>query len=368
MIDLKQEIRTYNIIDLKDISSNEAEIPDNIRNSVFLYNKAIESLRTGSEDIAIIELKKAVSMNPRFYEAMNLLGLCYSYIKDYSHASEVFDRVIKAENNSVKALRYMSLLNSGDMDGALKTARKKKPDPPRTREPAKKSAAAVTEKKYAKYVVWLTCAAFFIAGVLLALLIQNTLLKPREVEKEPIENNVTDAGIVTDDYKMKYEKLQSDHDFIKSELDAADKEIDYQKAIIKLFEIESLAAKKQWEEAADLLLRMQAVEYEGEYGTRFEDLRTNVLPNAAKTVYDQGYKLYNTKKYEDALKKLIKVETYNPGFNRMDAALYYMGRCYQLMNDSRNAVAVFQRLVDSFPKSSYAANAKVRINSLTKQP
>ena len=117
MIDLRQEIQDYNIINLRDISQNESEIPDNIRNSIFLYNKAIESIRNGSEDIAIIELKKAISMNPHFNEAMNLLGLCYSYTKDNAKAAEAFDKVIKAEQNSVKALRYMSLMNSSEDTG-----------------------------------------------------------------------------------------------------------------------------------------------------------------------------------------------------------------------------------------------------------
>jgi len=42
-----------------------------------LYNKALEDFRAKSEDIAIIELKKAISLNPDFHEAMNLLGIFY---------------------------------------------------------------------------------------------------------------------------------------------------------------------------------------------------------------------------------------------------------------------------------------------------
>jgi hypothetical protein len=128
LIDLKQAIKDFGVINPKDISQNEADIPDNIRNSVFLYNKAIESLRTGSEDIAIIELKKAVSMNPHFYEAMNLLGVCYGYIKDNVRAAEMFDRVIKAEQNSVKALRYLSIINNGDDDEGSAKPRTRKRD------------------------------------------------------------------------------------------------------------------------------------------------------------------------------------------------------------------------------------------------
>lgn len=366
MIDLKQEMQDFNVISLKEISQNEADIPDNIRNSVFLYNKAIESLNSGSEDIAIIELKKAISMNPHFFEAMNLLGICYSYTKDNLRAAEIFDKVIKAEKNSVKALRYLSLLNGGEVEGSTKLRTKK-----RNTAPVKKVNESNVEKsanRHGKIFIWLKYAAFFAAGILLAVLIQNTLLKPEKIEEDPNEGKIIDTEKNTDEYKMKYEKLLSEYELVKSDLEKSEKSADYSKSVIRLYEIESLASKKQWENAADLLLLMKTTNFEGDDKTRFDSLYKSVLPSAAKALYDEGYKLYNTKKYEESQKKLSKVEVYDPQFNRMDAVLYYMGRSYQLLNDSRNAVALFQRLINSYPKSNYAVNAKVRLKALTQIP
>jgi len=73
LINLGQELLNYPPINLANLAESNREIPDNIKNSIILYNKALESLRTNSEDIAIIELKKAISISPDFYEAMNLL-------------------------------------------------------------------------------------------------------------------------------------------------------------------------------------------------------------------------------------------------------------------------------------------------------
>ena len=109
-MDLKVELKNFRPINLDEIIQENEKIPDNIRNSIFLYNKAIESLRSGSEDIAAIELKKAVSMNPNFNEALNLLGICYSYIGEVDKAGELFRKVIKAESNSVLAMSYMQKL------------------------------------------------------------------------------------------------------------------------------------------------------------------------------------------------------------------------------------------------------------------
>ena len=57
-MDLKAELSNFRTIDLDEFVREGEHIPDNVRNSVYLYNKAIEDLRTGSEDMAIIKLKR----------------------------------------------------------------------------------------------------------------------------------------------------------------------------------------------------------------------------------------------------------------------------------------------------------------------
>ena len=56
---------------------------ENIRNSekmedsVSLYNEALEYVKQKNDDLAIIRLKKALDINNKFVEALNLLSLCY---------------------------------------------------------------------------------------------------------------------------------------------------------------------------------------------------------------------------------------------------------------------------------------------------
>ena len=112
MIDFKKELQNYPPNDLNKLSESNPDMPDNIKNSIMLYNKALEKFRFGSEDIAIIELRKAISLNPDFYEAYNLLGVFYIYTKDYDNAAQVFKKVIEAEKNSIIALNYLKKIDS----------------------------------------------------------------------------------------------------------------------------------------------------------------------------------------------------------------------------------------------------------------
>lgn len=368
MIDLKKELQDYNIINLKDISQNESDIPDNIRNSVFLYNKAIESIRSGSEDIAIIELKKAVSMNPHFYEAMNLLGICYSYIKDNVRAAEVFDKVVKAEHNSVKALRYLSLLNSSEDTGANRTKARSKPTVNNNNEAAVKSRRTLEKQKKPLLQNWLKYLAFFAAGILVFFAVNSMIPKPVEKDDNTKTPDIINTNNNNDEYKNKYEDLTYQYQLLQKDKDAAIEAADYYKSVIKLYEIESLYNKKQYENAADVLLLMKTAVFNGDDKVKFDTLYGTVMPKAAWTIYDEGYKLYNTRKYADCLKKFEKVEVYDPEFSRLDAVLYYMGKSYQQLKDSRNAIALYQKLIDSFPNSNYALNAKSKIKNLTKLP
>jgi tetratricopeptide (TPR) repeat protein len=372
-MDIKAELQNFKAINLEDIAKSGEQVPDNIRNSVFLYNKAIESLKSGSEDIAVIELKKATSMNPRFYEAVNLLGICYSYLGDNDKAAEMFDRVMKAESNSILAVNFIQRLGLSDSVQSQKVKPAKKPaeqpgEPLKRIRTAKEPAQPFRIKRQT-LANGVKIGAGLIAGVLLATMIFISLPDKEPVDNEPVK---VDASTSENNDKALYEarlaELQGKYDLLYKDKDDAVRQADYYKAAIKLYDIDALAADRKYENAADMLLLMKTIEFKDAEKVKFDSLYKKVMPLAAKASYDQGYKLYNNRKYQDSLKKLEKVQVYYPQFNRMDADLYYMGRCCQALQDSRSAVALFQKLVNEYPASTYAKSAKVRINELTKIP
>jgi tetratricopeptide (TPR) repeat protein len=370
LIDLKQEIQDYRNVNLKDITQNESEIPDNIRNSIILYNKALESLKNGSEDIAIIELKKATSMNPHFYEAMNLLGICYSYVNDNARAAEVFGKVIKAEQNSVKAMKYLSLLNLASDNGSVKLKTRKNMFNGRNQgEDGKAEVKPVNDKKTVMFNITRVLAGF-VAGAIVISLINLVFPNPKETQGIPVntDNISTKANKDIEEIQTRYDDLSKKYALLQKDKDEANQTIDYYKSVIKLYDIESLVLKKQYESAADMLLLMKTVDFREADKVKFDNLYKTVMPESAKILYDEGYKLYNVRNYEESLKKFDKVLIYDPAFNRADALFYYMGRCYQQLNDSRNAIAFFQKLIDNYPGSNYTKNAKVKVQTLIGNP
>jgi tetratricopeptide (TPR) repeat protein len=363
LIDVIKELNEYRPIDLNLLTGKEEGITDDIRNSLMLYNKGIESLKSGSEDIAVIELKKAVALNPNFHEAWNLLGLCFIYMNEEEKAVEIFERVARQENNGVNAVKYLSQLNSEIEISADKT---------KTKASSKNSLESkklqnLKKNRLHNYIMIGTLS--FAIGLLAAVLF-NTGGQPENgaVVDHEKDNQIKGLMQQVENLNRDIERLNAENQSLKTDLSAAVNEADYYKAAIKLEEAEDLYKDKDYEKAADILLLMKSEIFAGEELERFESLKGKVMPAAAWTVYERGYKAYNNGQNEEAIKNLEKVPVYNEAFERMDVVLYYLGRSSQRLNDSRNALAFFQKLLDTYPESNYADNAQARIRSINAQP
>ena len=384
-MDIKAELNNFRAIDLDEIVRGGEVIPDNVRNSVYLYNKAIEDLRNNSEDMAAIKLKKAVALNPHFNEALNLLGVCYTFIGEKEKAAEAFSKVIRSESNSVYALSFMQrnkltdvvpaeegsgnpVLNLQQQPGEpLKRIRKKKGKTLKPAKPEKPLFDPNRNRRIARNIA--RFAVGFLSGLLVGAFIYFMLPKPEPVQLPPVEEEIEAAvNEAKRIFDQQYAALEAKYETAQKEKEDAVKEADYYKAALRLYEIESLVGSKEYESAADMLMLMKTIEFRDAEKDKFDSLYEKVMPLAAKSAYDRGYKEYNSKKYEDAIKSFEKVRIYDPNYSKTDAALYYMGRCYQLLKDSRNAIAIYQEIVDNYPSSWYIKNAKQRINELTKVP
>ncbi len=373
-MDLKAEMQNFKAINLEEIVRDDTHIPDKIRNSIFLYNKAIESLRSGSEDIAAIELKKAISMNPQFYEAMNLLGVCYGYSGDKEKAAEVFNKVMEAESNSIMAMEYMQQFGLIESMQPRKNRQVKQPvqqpgEPLKRIRATKQTILSNIQVKTKTIIKASIIGAGFVAGFLLSAILFASLpqkeaksLTPPQSKTEPSNSEIKA------EYEAKYAELERKYGLLQQDKENAVQLADYYKATLKLNEIDILFRDKKYEDAADMLLLMKTIEFKDAEKDKFNELYNSVMPLAAKVVYDQGYKLYNSRKYQDSLKKLEMVQVYYPEFNRIDAVLYYMGRSCQMLQDSRSALALFQKLVEGYPKTTYARSAKARINEIIQIP
>ena len=91
---------------IRQIQSNPNRL-ETYNQTIRKYNSALKEAKNDNEDLAIIQLKKAVSLNPKFVRAYQLLALLYMKRKDYVKAAKVLKRARKIDFNNTTTLRYM---------------------------------------------------------------------------------------------------------------------------------------------------------------------------------------------------------------------------------------------------------------------
>ena len=381
-MDLNQEIKSFTPIDI-DKFSQENNVSEKIIDSVKAYNKAIDYLRTGSEDIAMIELKRVVAVNPDFYEAINLLGLCYAYTNQLDKAQELFGKVVQSENTVLKAADYLNFITSGDAGSPkkvlktnrsisktqnVKEAQKKKPTNKDTHSVKKEpygeevQAELILFKKLGEQIRKPYFAiAFNLFGVLcLAAALIFFVMTVKDSKKENIEDEPSTNAVVNDDLN----KTLAENNELQKQLEAARVELKQYKLSAELSQVSALYSQGNYVSAADKLDTIPVEELSAEQKKKYDSIKSNAYSKAASSLTTQGNTLYNNKKYAEAIEKLEKVIKLGENWDFSDKALYILGKSYVAQGDKQKGAAAYQKLISQYPNSRYVASAKSRLKTI----
>lgn len=83
---------------------------DGERRTVRRFNQALVYAQNGSEDLAILQLKKVVESKPNYVKAQLLFALLCIAREDYQKAGKAIHKVLQIDCNHPKALRYKSMV------------------------------------------------------------------------------------------------------------------------------------------------------------------------------------------------------------------------------------------------------------------
>lgn len=372
MIDFKQELKNYTPIDLEKLKKTNSNMPDNLKNSVLLYNKALEDFRAKSEDIAVIELKKAISLNPDFFEAINLLGLLYVSMGDYTKAREKFEKVLSMDKNNI-ALSYIKIIdpNYSQSDNSLGNRKQREKSKRAASKKANKTAVSasasespvfdirqILKNDIVKYIIG------FIAGLLVFFLI-SVAINSREAA--PVTSDNKNEPVVKEneeDFEQKYNELNEEHNVLLLQLDEFKKSTQNYSDMAKLLEIDQLVLNKNYVAAADLLAALSTVDYKGIEKEKYESLRGQSMEKAANELFTEGKELYKKKQFKEALDRFDKVVAYIGEWKNSSATTYYRGVCLMELNEKEKALEALNEVISKYPSSSFVKYSKNRISSM----
>ena len=91
---------------IQAIQANPGQLED-INQTIRKFNQALIYCQQGSGDLAIIQLKKVLTMNSKMIQAYQLLGLLYIEQGELELARRTLNKAIKIDTTNTKTLRYL---------------------------------------------------------------------------------------------------------------------------------------------------------------------------------------------------------------------------------------------------------------------
>jgi len=347
---------TKNMADkyIEAVQNNPARL-DSINTSLRKYNQALVYCQQESYDLAIIQLKKVLSVNGKLLDGHLLLALLYMKTENISRARAELKKVLAVDCTNTKALRYMQALDQQTVE--------EKPE----EEDSNKDAIAYTRGNETiiqpvgvKDNSGFHAVLNVVIGVVIGVAVMGLLIMPALQSKKSGELNkaVAEYSDQVDAKSATLDSLQAENDSLKQQneeaakaaSEAADKVSSYEellKAYASYSSGDSAAALEQLEAINQDTLSDDAK-------TLYSSVFSEVGATAVQDLYRTGYDAYQKGDYATAIEDLGKCYELD---NTQGDALYFLARSYHKSGDTENAKTYYQKVIDEFPNTRKATDA-----------
>lgn len=350
---------------ISKVQSNLTRL-DALNQAIKRYNTALGMAKQGSDDLAIIQLKKVVSLNTNFIRAYQLLALLLMKTGDNERAKKYLQKAGKIDVSNTTTLRYLQ---------ELEAPAAKDPDSnPEAEQTTTGSIMPISSYKEDKPNIM----AFvnLVIGVIIGLAVMAFLVIPTIKKNQNTGDNSdqTDYGTTIAQLQEKDNEistLETEKTDLQQEIDRLQAEIDnapvpednsaiyaslFDAAGLYLTELDKNEGDRDFSATADMLAAIDAAKLDVEPAViLLSRLRDATYPDMAKLHYQNGHSLYGDGKYEDALAELAKAMVFDP----TDAAsIYFTARSYDRLGDKENAAKYYNIVIAQYPDSNRATDAK----------
>ena len=329
------------------------------------YNNALTFAKQKSDDLAIIQLKRVLSLNPNFIRAYHLLSLLYIKNGEKEKARKCLLRASSIDVSSTTTLRYLKELdpqqrveggegettkNNGSLIVPVSTYREDKPN--------------------------IMAFVNLVIGVLVGLAVSAFLIIPSIKDNNTTDNNQKyidySAGMATlQEKEAALATLQEEKSGLVQTINELKAELDnivipennpqlydtlFMASSLYMDEISKAEADREFTEIARLLSSIDISQYESEDSLKLLDrLKQETYPSASAAIYKDGHNLYSDNKYEEALEVFFESYKYDP--TNVDT-IYFIGRTYDRLEDYVNARSFYEIVINDYSDTRRYQNAK----------
>ena len=356
------------------IQSNAARL-DTINQTIKKYNQALVYCTQEGKDLAVIQLKKVLSLNPKFIRAHQLLALLYIDSEQWEKAKRELDKCCKIDGNNTLTRRYLK-----EVDGMLL------PDEPGKGGIRRKNDDVVRYQSDNEIIIQPLnvkepknngLSTLFNVGIGLVLgiasmfflILPSAVTAEREKAQEQVrkvseEMDIKTASIAT--LEQQLENLTTEKDKLQGELDAYVGEDGTLETIDGLLRaasefLQTGDANKTAEYLDTVALNVDLTQTSEAFQLLYNSLLQKIGPEMSTIYFGTGNTAYEDGNYEQAITDLVKAVKYDASNAE---AFYVLGDAYRQNNQKTEAVAAYEKVIELQPGSQRARRAQNHIDSL----
>ena len=342
---------------LDEIQNNRTRL-DTINQTIKKYNQALMYCRQDSRDLAIIQLKKVLSLNPKLVRGHQLLALLYMQDGNYESAKKSLRNAGKIDANNTITLRYLKETNAG-----LRESNPNKKVKNEELVSYQSGNETIIQPKYLKDNSTFGTIINIVIGLAIGVAITCFLVVPgvRRQVQDTAKTEVLEANNSVSSKNQTISTLEAKIEDLTAKVTEAEDGAKDSESRISTYDqlLQAYVTYKDGDvEAAGNALANVNEEYLSDSAKQtYNTINAQVNAEYIATMYKQGYSAYQSQKFGDAITSLEKVIEMDESYQNGNA-LYYLAQAYRKNNDLETAKKYYQKVVDLYPGTERAANSQ----------
>ena len=342
---------------LDELRQNRAQLEE-INQTIKKYNQALLYCKQDSKDLAIIQLKKVLSLNPRLVRGHQLLALLYMQEDRLEQAKKCLRNAGKIDANNTTTLRYLKEVNAKLRE---RNVGKKKKEEDLISYQSGNETIIMPNRFHDSSLS--STLSYMVIGLVVGILVIGFLVVPgvkrdarEEVKAELVAAN--DSLATSAQTISSLEKQVQDLQEQLTSLTGIDGVLPEQTAAYEaLLGAYVSYVGNDHVKAGELIVSVDKTQLSEEANATYKTVWDAVTPSYFSRVYSDAYAAFAAANYPEAIDLFIKVIAYDEDYKDGYAA-YYLAQAYNKSGDMNSARPYYQFVMDNYPGTERARTSK----------
>lgn len=348
---------------LNAIQKNPTQL-ETINQTIKKYNQALLYCRQNSTDLAVIQLKKVLSLNPKLVKGHQLLALLYIKEGQYERAKRALRTAIKIDSANTLTFRYLRETNQ--MLRESNAGKKKKQEDLISYRSG--NDLIIQPTKFKDTSGFATVLAIM-AGIVLGAAVTGFLVVPGIRQNAKRESNAAvlqaNDTVATKNQEIaalekQIAELGGQLDDEKSGSEKTENKITSYDQLLKAYEA---YLQEDYTGAGEEISVVERTDLSADAKKIYDQVSESIREKYIQSAYEAGLKAYNARNYEEAVENFEKVAELDETYERGNV-LYFLGQSYRVLEQNEKAIEYYRKVIEQFPNTERASKSKYYLSKL----